>query len=287
MNWADIQDPWLSTDGWDYDYPTSDKNNQSRVIYAEKQTTPATSDVYQVKGPVLLPNSEEWTTGTVPWLMSPCLQTNLMDPPSQTPAARDVSGFHMFLPSQPSPSELNGKKFATIHYSLPVSETNWKTITQRFYLHRAIAQAMQNDRCSTNFQENTLVNDHTVRWFSGMTGPRDLSHSVSMSSAYFPKYRVSLAVIYNCDEAQVKEIEELVTNSPEASSHSLLMVGIFAELQANRILGAVIDSNRELDDITEKLQKKTEKGEPAKFGYEENEKLRNALLTAKRCEESA
>jgi hypothetical protein len=44
-----------------------------------------------------------------------------------------------------------------------------------------------------------------------------------------------LAVFYACDARQVAHIAALLHASPEVASHPLLMVGVFAELQLNRM----------------------------------------------------
>lgn len=114
---------------------------------------------------------------------------------------------------------------------------------------------MRENKCYTDFQEKRLQDNYMIRWLTGVTSPKIEPLSVSMSAVYFPQYRLSLAVAYSCDTTQLSLVRRLLRASPEASPHSLLMIGLFVEIQHHRI--------------------------SSKFEYEENQKLRKALVATK------
>ncbi|KAK0667285.1 hypothetical protein QBC41DRAFT_374816 [Cercophora samala] len=221
----------------------------------------------------------------MPWLQSPCFRQELLLRLPQNQA--DISGFHILFPSRVKPFEIRDenddlKTSPKEHYYLPFSKANWARIVKHFHINRVIMDAMRENKCYTGFQNKRLQNDHMIRWFTGVTSPKNDPLSVSMSAVYFPQYRLSLAVVYNCDTMQLNLVKRLLRASPEASSHSLLMVGLFVEIQHHRISALMSDVTKELDQITTILNSKS-----SKFEYEENQKLRDALVAAKHCEEEA
>lgn len=136
------------------------------------------------------------------------------------------------------------------------------------------------DKCYTGFQEKRLRGRHTIQWFTGVTSQKADPRSASMSAVYFPQFRLSLGVIFNCDKGQKDLVKKLLRRSPEVSSHSLLMVGVFVEIQRDRIVALMDDITEQLDAITTMLSRELDA-----FGFEQNQQLTVALVAAKNCEE--
>jgi hypothetical protein len=88
-----------------------------------------------------------------------------------------------------------------------------------------------------------------------------MSHSwpddLALSATYLYDIGLTVAVIYGCNDKQTKNIVRRLQNSGEAVSYPLLIVGIFTELERERLL----DSVEELVDRfllrTEALSSKT------------------------------
>ncbi|KAK4200766.1 hypothetical protein QBC40DRAFT_279401 [Triangularia verruculosa] len=279
MDWPNVYEPYVTADNWVYDQPTSKPSDRSFALHTESN-----NNTYRVKEPVPLSNDAEWNN--VAWLKSPCFQQDLLKGPIDKQP--DISGFHILFPSRVRPfgeddvEEDDGQTFPREHWYLPFSVTNWTRIINRFHMNGVILEAMREDKCYTGFLEKRLHGRHIIRWFTGVTCPKEYPHSVSMSAVYFPEFRLSLAVIYNCDKEQADLVTKLLETSPEVSSHSLLMAGIFVELQRHRIVALMDDVIQKLDEVTTILG-----SELSIFGFEENQKLRNALVATKGCEEEA
>ncbi|GAB1313737.1 hypothetical protein MFIFM68171_03947 [Madurella fahalii] len=172
---------------------------------------------------------------------------------SQSPdiGNQTLSGFQVLLSSQPMPLSLN---LPIPHYYLPIPEGNWRRITEAFHLHNAICKAMQSNKSYSGFLRKQR-SDEELEMFTAVMTSTDRPHNISMSSTYFTKRRLSVAVIYNCNNDQKLRVEELLGDSPEVSSHPLLMVGIFAELQRDRVQKRVTAVNRVGDEIIEEVDR--------------------------------
>lgn len=65
--------------------------------------------------------------------------------------------------------------------------------------------------------------------------PNDLAVSVT----YIPHSEMTYAIVYGCNEAQITAIEKRVQSAGDNSRHPMLMIGIFAELERERLVAHV------------------------------------------------
>ncbi|KAK4229319.1 hypothetical protein QBC38DRAFT_359741, partial [Podospora fimiseda] len=108
--------------------------------------------------------------------------------------------------------------------------------------------------------------------------------SVVISSTYYTKSKTSLAVIYNCNSKQKQRIQDLLDNSPEASTHPLLLPGLFAELQRDRLERLVELSYRAGFRLLESLRlvarAYNDKSDDETISREVNDRLRKGIMNA-------
>ncbi|KAK4159325.1 hypothetical protein QBC43DRAFT_222337 [Cladorrhinum sp. PSN259] len=113
--------------------------------------------------------------------------------------------------------------------------------------------------------------------------------SVSISSTYHTKSKLSLAVIYNCNRKQKEKIERILRGSPEASTHPLLLPGVFAELQRDR-LQKLVDNNFQASfDLQNSLKlisrAYSDNSDDERISRKVNEKFRKGIVSASLFEE--
>jgi hypothetical protein len=74
-------------------------------------------------------------------------------------------------------------------------------------------------------------------------------NNIAISSTHFSKSRLTLAVVYGCNEEQMERIQRLLKGSPEVRAHPFLMAGVFAELQRDRVEDLVRSKESELYEL--------------------------------------
>ncbi|GAB1312325.1 Cora-domain-containing protein [Madurella fahalii] len=173
-------------------------------------------------------------------------------PKSEGREMTDRSGYHILLSARVLPVQTNPEVPSGLQY-LPIERNIWKQIAQRFKLHSVIRKALQRKKSySTCLTSKSTI--EPVELFTAVISAAWPSN-IAISSTYFTKSKLTLAVIYGCNGMQMKKIEDLLKMSPEVRDHPFLMAGIFAELQRDRVESLVLGIEKKLDDImTEDLK---------------------------------
>jgi hypothetical protein len=132
--------------------------------------------------------------------------------------------------------------FPAPHGNLPMKKEQWKAIIDAFLPHRAIMNRARKVKCQSTF----LAYKHgkhklELEMRSAVAAPYSRPRSFSLFSTHFARSRLSLAILYSCNTAQLARIAGLLQASPEVASHPLLMVGVFAELQLDRMREVVTE----------------------------------------------
>lgn len=79
-----------------------------------------------------------------------------------------------------------------------------------------------------------------------------LSDDLALSATYIPSTGTTFAVVYGCNDDQLRSIESKVRRAGKQAFHPLLMSGIFEELERARLVETVEDL---LDDFTLRSEK--------------------------------
>ncbi|KAK3305298.1 uncharacterized protein B0T15DRAFT_493474 [Chaetomium strumarium] len=216
MDWAPVIDPFINADYLD------------DFVYGKSRTedsAPLTVLRYQGSKfePILLETESDWKK----WLQ----ESNIFTSSDQ------VSGFHVLLSPRIEPLQIPGCPPVPFpHYHLPFSRDWWDTITKTFKLHRAIIHSTTYNKChSTLLRYRDNGTNQDLELHTAVAAAYHRPGSFSLSCTYFEDSKLSLAVLYGCDFRQTMRVTELLETSPEVASHPWLMVGVFAELQLNRM----------------------------------------------------
>ncbi|KAK3937002.1 hypothetical protein QBC46DRAFT_268482, partial [Diplogelasinospora grovesii] len=139
----------------------------------------------------------------------------------------DLSGFHVL--SVTGQSSLPPQ----ILLSDPSTGCQWGRVTQAFPVHNVVLRAMEEKTCYSTFLVKREASD-ILEMYTATTSSRRYS-SMAISSTHFRRSKLTVAVVYGCDDEIMGKIEALLGGWPEVKNHPLLMMGIFAELQRDRI----------------------------------------------------
>lgn len=177
-------------------------------------------------------------------------------------------------------------KFEIDPWYLPFSLVRWQRITKAFYLHGEIINAMM--KGADGGRSTYLVHDslrmYTAAMARGTSRWSDFN-SLAMSSTYFEKSKLTVAVIFGCSPEQMHRVECLLARSPEVKSHPFLTVGIFAELHKDRMQDVVKSAVAECDVATMQLGLDRDSPPVAERDFKLNKRLRECRLRMKVAEE--
>jgi hypothetical protein len=159
-------------------------------------------------------------------------------------------------PAEPEKKLPNGKvtpELAAGLECLPFSRARWSRVVNAFSLHNAIRKALVQGKCySTSLGSSSPESEPIEMYTAVMTS--EFANNLAVSSTYFAETRQTLAVIYGCNPKQMERVERLLRGSPEVHSHPMLVIGLFAELQCNRLDGLVRALEDDLESINDELQ---------------------------------
>lgn len=169
--------------------------------------------------------------------------------------------------------------------NLPLDRSTWKRVTECFYLHDAIRNAIK--RSNTSPSTTYLVKKEgpeIVEMYTAATS-RTWPENLAISSTHFRHSKLTVGVIFGCTGEQMKRVEHLVHHAPEVKSHPLLMVGVFAELTRDRVTEIVRDAVADCDIATMKLGLNEKTRPQVRRSFELSRELRNCRLNTKKAEE--
>ncbi|KAK4185825.1 hypothetical protein QBC35DRAFT_438680 [Podospora australis] len=252
MDWPAVKDPFLAFQHeYAFEYDAEPTPNLKSRVLQQFDGNDLTSTV--------LEDDNDWKT----WL-----ESSIFQPPPDNPQApistKQDYGFCLLLTARVKPIQLGGlgntesEKLATPIYYLPLSRERWRKITKHFRLHNVICRATYMDRCYA-----TYLVYKGLEMFTAVMNP-DWPGNIAISSTHFRDKKLTLAVIYGCSESQMEMVEELLAESPEVRSHPLLTVGVFAELQRDRLEGLIQAAVDVIEDLMIELRIRDDDFNPTK-----------------------
>jgi hypothetical protein len=179
----------------------------------------------------------------------------------------------------------NASVIPSLLSSLPLAATTWKRVTECFYLHDAIRNAIKRSNTSPSSTYLVKKTGHEVVEMYTAATSRVWPENLAIASTHFRHSRLTIAVIFGCTAEQMKMVEKLLLGAPEVKSHPLLMVGLFAELHRDRVTDIVMDAVADCDIATMKLGLNGETRPQVRRSFELSRELRNCRLKTKKAEE--
>ncbi|KAI2613200.1 uncharacterized protein GGS25DRAFT_478935 [Hypoxylon fragiforme] len=133
-----------------------------------------------------------------------------------------------------------------------VTRDTWEKIVKSFHVHRSVIRSIaRHVSCFSSIYRDEGTSTKSKIYFTARMSkllPGDLALSVT----YIPGTSSTFAVIYGCNEHQKQEVEKRIRLAEDKTKYPLLIIGIFAELERERLVenaeglvdGFALTSNR-------------------------------------------
>ncbi|KAI0550436.1 hypothetical protein F4679DRAFT_542373 [Xylaria curta] len=140
---------------------------------------------------------------------------------------------------------------------LPFCEKSFDMILRKFYVHGSIVRTVNRGypifsrtllKLGTPLEPAIVYNCRTSHEWPG---------DLALSMTYFTLRKVAYGVLYGCDAEMKEAILARLHNSEDSSSHPLLLIGIFTELERKRQLNLVRDGLDTLQNTILNLSRQT------------------------------
>ncbi|KAI0105585.1 hypothetical protein F4776DRAFT_471974 [Hypoxylon sp. NC0597] len=119
-----------------------------------------------------------------------------------------------------------------------VTRDTWERLTRFFYIHRSITRSIARQiACFTSSYEEGKGSKLKICFTARMA--KQLPQDLALSLTYSPGTDSTFAVVYGCNEKQMREIERRVRSIGAQTKYPLFMTGIFAELERERLVASV------------------------------------------------
>ncbi|KAK4202402.1 hypothetical protein QBC40DRAFT_44016 [Triangularia verruculosa] len=121
---------------------------------------------------------------------------------------------------------------------LPFAQDIWKHVTDKFHVHRNITRTiLRNVAYFSAIRHQRQDLGHLEISYTSRT-TSSLPEDIALSSTYIPSLDSTFSIIYGSDEFQMEAAWHRLQESAfsHAHKHPLLMVGIFAELERERLV---------------------------------------------------
>ncbi|CAJ2507581.1 Uu.00g087670.m01.CDS01 [Anthostomella pinea] len=120
---------------------------------------------------------------------------------------------------------------------LPVTRDTWERVTREFQIHRRITRTIsrQVPFVSSNWERDV----ETAKWKISFTARTSayLQNDLALSVTYKPSTGSIFCVVYGCNEQQIEAFMKRVRMAGDRVKYPLLMLGIFAEVERERLVG--------------------------------------------------
>ncbi|KAK4209329.1 hypothetical protein QBC37DRAFT_55323 [Rhypophila decipiens] len=122
------------------------------------------------------------------------------------------------------------------------------SVSQHLHLDRVICKAVKKDKnYSTFLIDKTGPELEQAELYTALMSS-EWSENIAISSTHFPQSKLTCS-LYGCNAKQVERVKLLLASSPEVKGHLMLMGGVFAELQRERLEGLVLETENQLDKL--------------------------------------
>jgi hypothetical protein len=120
---------------------------------------------------------------------------------------------------------------------LMLSRDDWKSITELFHVHRNITRTILRDIAHFSSVRHTPESSRVPEICYTARMAAALPDDLALSTTYIPSAGITYSVVYGCNDSQMHEIWRRVSSASDHADHPLLVVGIFMELDRERLIG--------------------------------------------------
>ncbi|KAI0097135.1 hypothetical protein F4814DRAFT_128123 [Daldinia grandis] len=143
-----------------------------------------------------------------------------------------LNDFYAVLCSRASPI-FEGED-APVSY-VSASRDTWERLIRFFHVHRSITRSIARQvACISSFYEEGKEKSTKICFTARMS--KYLPGDLALSVTYIPSTESVYAIMYGCNKNQMQEIETRIRSAGDRTKYPLLMIGIFVELERERLI---------------------------------------------------
>jgi hypothetical protein len=169
-----------------------------------------------------------------------------------------LTNLNSFIPRTKDISLLGKDPIAADLTDLPITNARWQKISKAFWLLPShIVKAITRKVTSLTSISRSFIYEGAAPdklWMhiamASALGPNNFA----IASTHVERVHLTLAIMIGCSKKQIKRVQELVQGSEDAIRHPLLMLGICAELQLDRLKELVLDTVTKGLETTRRLE---------------------------------
>jgi hypothetical protein len=199
-------------------------------------------------------------------------------------AHRDAG--NSFIP-QASDVDLSGEPQLANLTDLPIPESHWRKVATAFHLPGHFYKVVTRKLTSIiSIQRTHTFQDANEKlWMHTAMTNQDDPQAFAMAATYIESRKLTLAVMVGCSDDQIKDVKDLVGGWRDAMSHPLLMLGVCAELELNRLEDRVGKQTRDYVDLMNEIESERATRGHDRFSWELIKKVRSIREASKLAEE--
>jgi hypothetical protein len=147
-----------------------------------------------------------------------------------------MANMFSFIPRCEDIVDRTGKRFQSSLTDLPITQEQWEKLAQAFrFLHGDISTIIR--RKETYITSIACSHEgQPIYMQMGMTKTGNGDNTpFALASTHVTSAKATFAIIFGCSDEQVEKVHSLLERSDEGIKHSLLMIGICAELHLDRL----------------------------------------------------
>ncbi|KAI2603725.1 hypothetical protein GGR54DRAFT_622107 [Hypoxylon sp. NC1633] len=220
-------------------------------------------------------------------------------------------GFRILCIPQAEDLKLAGGQIQHSTYTdLPVVEANWKKVAKAFYLPGHFPKLVARNQSSVisiarthTFSEGQHATERLWMHTAVIPRPKDVDSKAksnpdnadsfadddadpfAIAATHFEGRHFTAAVMFGCSNHQIDRMRKLVNTWKEAKGHPLLMLGIYAELQLDRLNAVVGERDRAYETLIKKVGYEAERKSKDRFGWELIKEVRSTREVSMKVQE--
>uniref|UniRef100_A0A8H7N5X7 Uncharacterized protein n=1 Tax=Bionectria ochroleuca TaxID=29856 RepID=A0A8H7N5X7_BIOOC len=123
---------------------------------------------------------------------------------------------------------------------LPFTLPIWELLVPSWHVHRGITRVIS--RRVACFSATKYLNCSEQLEFSYLARmSAGLPDDLALSTTYIPATKSQFCIVYGCNKSQMQKIQRRISLAGDGLHHPLTTVGIFAEIERERLVNAVDD----------------------------------------------
>ncbi|KAI0849269.1 hypothetical protein F5Y00DRAFT_261739 [Daldinia vernicosa] len=183
-----------------------------------------------------------------------------------------------------------GEGLPSEYTDLPLDEDSsesWEKIVQAFHLPGHFPKlAVRKQTSVTSISRTHRFENREKIWMhTAVTNPDFDENSFAMAGTHFDRKNTTLGVMFSCSDSQIYRIKGLVNTWKDAIGHPLLMLGIYAELQLDRLVTMVNKRYDEYQKLMDDVESEAANDAKDRFSWKTIRTVRLNREESKKVEE--